>query len=230
MGLHSHEMTVAHTCRLTRPPPAPRRWPGKNDQVGPNGALEAGSDAASCARIVPEVVIEAERERCRICFLIDLPAPVVEFLKRPNPAVIACIRPDGYPMSVATWYDWEDGLILVNMSESRSRLGWLRANPKASLTALGGGGCTGSWLRQARCPEGRRPPQTDDWYRHVSLYGSVVRFADDSTLADIDRLCLRHTGKPFSNRDAKRVSAWIEPHGWHGWDDGGEVASTDIRT
>jgi hypothetical protein len=129
--------------------------------------------------------------------------------------VIACIRPDGYPMTVATWYDWEDGLILVNMHERRSRLRWLRANPKASLTALGGG-----------TPADAR----DDWYRHVSLFGSVVRFADDSTLADIDRLCLRYTGKPFSNRRAKRVSAWIEPHGWHGWDDGGEIASTDIRT
>jgi PPOX class probable F420-dependent enzyme len=153
-------------------------------------------------------LIEAESERCRICFLIDLPAPVVEFLKRPNPAVIAFIRPDGFPMSVATWYDWEDGLILVNMHESRSRLRWLRANPKASLTALG----------------------KQDWYRHVSLYGSVVKFAEDADLADIDRLCLRYTGKAFSNRRAKRVSAWIEPQGWHGWDDEGEVASTDVRT
>jgi len=140
--------------------------------------------------------------------LLDLPRPVVEFLKRPNPAVIAFIRPDGYPMSVATWYDWEDGLILVNMHESRSRLRWLRSNPKASLTVL----------------------DEHDWYRHVSLFGSVVKFADDADLADIDRLCVRYMGNPFSNRSAKRVSAWIEPAGWHGWDDGGEVASTDVRT
>jgi PPOX class probable F420-dependent enzyme len=144
----------------------------------------------------------------KLWLLLDLPRPVVEFLKRPNPAVIAFIRPDGYPMSVATWYDWEDGLILVNMHESRSRLRWLRAKPKASLTALG----------------------KQDWYRHVSLYGSVVRFAEDADLADIDRLCVRYTGKPFSNRKAKRVSAWIEPAGWHGWDDEGEVASTNVRT
>jgi PPOX class probable F420-dependent enzyme len=144
----------------------------------------------------------------KLWLLLDLPRPVVEFLKRPNPAVIAFIRPDGYPMSVATWYDWEDGLILVNMHGSRSRLRWLRANPKASLTALG----------------------KQDWYRHVSLYGSVVRFAEDADLADIDRLCVRYTGKPFSNRKAKRVSAWIEPAGWHGWDDEGEVASTNVRT
>ena len=150
---------------------------------------------------------------------------MVDFLKRPNPAVIACIRPDGYPMTVATWYDWVDGLILVNMHESRSRLRWLRANPRASLTALGQGGAS-----EAGSAGGGVPHQKEDWYKHVSLYGEVVRFADDVDLADIDRLCARYTGKPFANRSAKRVSGWIEPHGWHGWDDEGVVASTDIRT
>jgi hypothetical protein len=182
--------------------------------------------------------------------LLELPRPVVDFLMRPNPAVIAFIRPDGYPMSVATWYDWDEGMILVNMHERRSRLRWLRANPRASLTALGGGvqrelappgpmpqGGTGGVHRELAppvpMPQGGTSPLIgggQDWYRHVSLYGTVVRFAEDSTLADIDRLCLRYTGKPFSNRSAKRVSAWIEPHGWHGWDDGGEVASSDVRT
>ncbi len=140
--------------------------------------------------------------------MLKLPPAVLDFVKKPHPAVIASIRPDGYPMTVATWYDWEsDGLILVNMHEGRSRLRWMRANPKVSLTMLG-----------------------KDWYRHVSIYGSVVRFADDADLADIDRLCLRYTAKPFANRRAKRVSAWIEPHGWHGWDDEGELSSTSVRT
>jgi Pyridoxamine 5'-phosphate oxidase len=139
--------------------------------------------------------------------LIKLPPAVDKFLKKPNRAVIACIRPDGFPMTVATWYDWQDGLVLVNMHERRSRLRWMRINPSVSVTMLG-----------------------EDWYRHVSLFGSVVRFVDDITLADIDRLCLRYTGKPFANRAAKRVSAWIEPNGWHGWDDNGELSSTSIRT
>ena len=107
-------------------------------------------------------------------------------------------------MSVATWYAWQDGLILVNMHESRDRLRWMRANPRVSVTVLG-----------------------EDWYRHVSMFGSIVRFVDDTklALADIDRLCLRYTGKPFARRTAKRVSAWIEPMGWHGWDDEGELSS-----
>jgi PPOX class probable F420-dependent enzyme len=138
---------------------------------------------------------------------LDLPPRVDEFLRKPHPAVIACIRPDGFPMTVATWYDWQDGLILVNMRHSRSRLRWMRANPRVSVTMLG-----------------------EDWYRHVSLFGSAIKIADDVTLADIDRLSRRYTGKPFANRAAKRVSAWIEPKGWHGWDDEGELSSSPIRS
>jgi PPOX class probable F420-dependent enzyme len=138
---------------------------------------------------------------------IELPPRVDEFLREPNSAVVACIRPDGFPMTVATWYDWEEGRILVNMHEGRSRLRWMRANPKVSVTVLG-----------------------EDWYRHVSLFGSIVEIVDDLGLADIDRLCRRYTGKAFANRKAKRVSAWIEPQGWHGWDDDGVLSSTSIRT
>jgi PPOX class probable F420-dependent enzyme len=138
---------------------------------------------------------------------LRLPPRVDEFLKRPNPAVIASIRPDGFPMTVATWYDWEGGLILVNMHEGRSRLRWMRTNPKVSVTVL-----------------------DDDWYRHVSLFGSVVRFEDDVTLADIDRLSRRYRGRAYANRSAKRVSAWIEPKGWHGWDDDGELSSMPVQT
>ncbi|HEV2036844.1 MAG TPA: pyridoxamine 5'-phosphate oxidase family protein [Candidatus Dormibacteraeota bacterium] len=133
---------------------------------------------------------------------LALPARVDEFLKQPNPAVVACIRPDGFPMTVATWYEWRDGLILVNMDERRARLGWMRVNPKVSMTVL-----------------------DKDWYRHVSLWGSIVKIADDVDLAGIDSLSRRYRGRPFANRTAKRVSAWIEPQGWHGWDDEGELAS-----
>jgi PPOX class probable F420-dependent enzyme len=131
---------------------------------------------------------------------LKLPRQVAKFLERPNVAVIGCVRPDGFPMTVATWYDWEDGRLLVNMDASRSRLRWLRVNPKVSLTAF-----------------------ADDWYTHVSLYGLVVTITNDSDLADIDRLARRYNGKPFRSRAARRVSAWIEPHGWHVWDPSGEL-------
>lgn len=126
---------------------------------------------------------------------VDVAPEVDAFLKKTNAAVIACVRPDGFPMSVATWYDWEGGRILVNMDARRSRLAWMRHNPKVSLTVL-----------------------DHDWYRHVSLYGEVVSMGEDKDLADIDRLSRRYTGRPYRNRRAQRVSAWIEPHGFHVWE------------
>jgi PPOX class probable F420-dependent enzyme len=124
-----------------------------------------------------------------------VPPDVDEFLSRVNPAVVGTLRPDGSPHTVPTWYDWEDGLVLLNMAESRLRLRFMRRDPRVSLTVL----------------------DEASWYRHVSLLGRVVRLEDDPDLADIDRLAVRYTGQPFRRRDEKRVSAWVEPERWHRW-------------
>src|SRR5207248_683841 len=104
-----------------------------------------------------------------------VPPAIDEFLHRPNPAVIASLRPDGSPHTVATWYDWDDGRVLVNMAASRSRLDHLRRDPRVALTVLG-----------------------DDWYRHVSLIGRVASIERDPRLTDIDRLSRRYSGSPHS--------------------------------
>ena len=124
-----------------------------------------------------------------------VPREIDEFLARPNPAVIATLQPDESPNTVATWYLWENGRVLVNMDEGRKRLGYLRRDPRVSLTVLG----------------------KDDWYHHVSLRGRVVSIEDDADFSDIDRLARRYTGQPYSNRDRGRVSAWIEVERWHAW-------------
>lgn len=118
---------------------------------------------------------------------LPLPDKLEEFLAKPNPAVIASVRPDGQPVSVATWYLWDDGQILVNMDERRKRLDYLRADPRVSLTVLA----------------------EDNWYTHISVQGRVVRWRDDVDLSDIDRVARHYTGKRYSQRDRGRVSAWI---------------------
>jgi PPOX class probable F420-dependent enzyme len=134
---------------------------------------------------------------------VPVPPEVDELLARPNPAVVATVRRDGSPHSVPTWYDWEDGRVLLNMDESRLRLGHLRQDPRIALTVLAG----------------------DDWYTHISLLGRVVSIADDPDLEDIDRLAIRYTGRPFRTRDRRRVSAWMQPERWHGWNDRGARTS-----
>ena len=124
-----------------------------------------------------------------------LPAEIDELLRRPNPAVIATVRPDGSPHTVATWYVWDGERVLVNMDESRARLGFMRRDPRISLTVL----------------------DADSWYRQVTLTGRVVELADDPELTDIDRLSRHYGGEPFRDRERRRVSAWIDVHSWHVW-------------
>jgi PPOX class probable F420-dependent enzyme len=124
-----------------------------------------------------------------------LPPRLDAFLAKPNAAVIGTVRPDGSPVTVATWYDWEDGRVLVNMDEGRRRIAHLRADPRVSLTVM----------------------NIANWGSHVSLQGRVVSIEDDPDLRDIDRLSVRYLGEPYPERDRRRVSAWIEIERWHAW-------------
>jgi PPOX class probable F420-dependent enzyme len=128
-----------------------------------------------------------------------VPVDVDEFLSRPNPAVVATLRPDGSPHSAATWYDWEDGRVLLNMDESRLRLRHLRRDPRVSLTVIDDG----------------------NWYRQVTLLGRVVEITADPDLVDIDRLARRYTGNNYRDRGRTSVSAWLRPERWYGWISGG---------
>lgn len=123
------------------------------------------------------------------------PDDVRALLAEPNPAVVTTVRPDGQPVSVATWYLLEGGRLLVNMDEGRRRLDHLRKDPRVSLTVLA----------------------ADDWYTHVSVVGQVTEIVDDDDLVDIDRLSRHYTGRPYPTRDRGRVNAWIEVERWHGW-------------
>jgi PPOX class probable F420-dependent enzyme len=126
-----------------------------------------------------------------------LPDELQELLAKPNPSVIGTVTPDGSPNTVATWYVWEDGRVLVNMDEGRKRLEYLRENPRVSITVLDG----------------------DQWYRHVTLHGRIT-LVDDADLADIDRISKHYMGEAYSQRDRGRVSGWIEVERWHAWDGG----------
>lgn len=124
-----------------------------------------------------------------------LPQAVADLLAQPCHATISTVRPDGQPVSVPTWYAYEDGRILVNMDNGRKRIAYLRADPRVSISAM--------------------DPQ--DWVTHVSLQGRVVEFIDDLDLVDIDRIAVHYTGHPYGNRTRPRLSAWIEIDRWNTW-------------
>ncbi len=124
-----------------------------------------------------------------------LPQAAVEMLAKPNPSVIATLRPDGQPVTAATWYLWDDGRILVNMDEGRKRLEHMRRDPRVSLTVLDEG----------------------NWYTTVTLIGHVSEWREDTDLSDIDRVSIHYGGGPYPTRDRKRFSAWIDVDRWYGW-------------
>lgn len=124
-----------------------------------------------------------------------LPQHLESVLAQPNPAIIGTVRPDGQPVTVATWYLYENGRVLVNMDTGRKRLEYLRADPRISLTVLDG----------------------DAWYNHISLQGRVTEITDDPDLAGIDRLANHYTGNDYPTRDRARVDAWIDIDRWHAW-------------
>ena len=126
---------------------------------------------------------------------VPVPPEIDAFLAQANPAVVATVSPSGAPHTAATWYDWEDGRVFLNMDGSRLRLGYLRQNPAVALTVLG----------------------AHDWYRQITLLGSVVSIEEDPDLAGIDRLSIRYTGRSFRDRAAHRVSAWMQPERWSSW-------------
>jgi PPOX class probable F420-dependent enzyme len=118
-----------------------------------------------------------------------------EMFARPNYATIACVRPDGQPVSVPTWYLFENGQVVVNMDAGRKRLDYLRADPRVSLSAM----------------------DPDNWITHVSVQGRVAEMVDDPDLVDIDRIARHYTGQPYAARDRPRITARIDVDRWHGW-------------
>jgi len=124
---------------------------------------------------------------------------VLDLLRRPQPAVIGVVRPDGSPVTAAIWYLLEEdgaggGRVLVNIKAGRKRIEHLRANPHVSLTAL-----------------------DDDWYAHVTLLGRVTELRDDVGLADADRISQHYRAVDYHERDHGRVTAVIEVDRWTAW-------------
>ncbi|WAC67120.1 TIGR03618 family F420-dependent PPOX class oxidoreductase [Agrococcus sp. SL85] len=113
------------------------------------------------------------------------PSPeAIEFLRKPNPAVMATLAKDGRPVAVATWYLLEDdGRILVNLDAERVRLAHLRRDPRFALDVIDG----------------------ENWYTHVSLQLEVDEIRDDDGFAGIDALSRHYGGRPYPDHERPRV-------------------------
>lgn len=121
-----------------------------------------------------------------------VPAAVVALLREPNPSVISTTRPDGSPASSAVWYLWDDGWVLTSMSATSPRVRNLRANPQVSLTVL----------------------DASDWYRQVTLRGTVESLEPDTDCSVIDRIARQYTGADYEDHVHAHTTARIRVDSW----------------
>src|ERR1700712_3966283 len=112
----------------------------------------------------------------------------MELLLPANPAVLATVREDGSPHTVAVWFDWVEERVLLNMDVNRKRLRYVEANPNASITI----------------------PDGENWLRALPAGGPISLEPDDG-LVTVDRLAHRYIGGEYPVRDRPRVTAWLQP-------------------
>jgi PPOX class probable F420-dependent enzyme len=58
------------------------------------------------------------------------------FLREPNYAVVAALRADGSPHQTVIWIDWDGEHILLNLNQERSKLQYLRDDPRLSVLTI----------------------------------------------------------------------------------------------
>jgi PPOX class probable F420-dependent enzyme len=124
-----------------------------------------------------------------------LPDQLRDILARPNLAVMTTLKPDGGPVSVATWYLMDGDGLLVNLDHTRKRIAYLRRDPRVALIVLGG----------------------DDPRSYISVQGSATAIRDDIDLVDADRLWQQYEGDSYPDQTHQRVSVQIQVERWHAW-------------
>jgi PPOX class probable F420-dependent enzyme len=129
-----------------------------------------------------------------------LSTDAMELILTANPAVLATVRDDGSPHTVAVWFDWVDDRVLLNMDVNRKRLRYVEANPAASITILDG----------------------ENWLRQLTVRGPISLEPDEG-LVTVDRLAHRYMGREYPVRERPRVTAWLQPEHWFLWDARGRV-------
>jgi PPOX class probable F420-dependent enzyme len=122
-----------------------------------------------------------------------VPERLDAFLRGPQPAIIATLRADGAPVTVATWYLWQGDGFILSMDADGPRARNLARDPRISMTVLG-----------------------DDWYDHVSVRGRVAELRPDPNWADLDAISHHYRGVPYPREtEFGPVTALVAVDSWH---------------
>lgn len=68
----------------------------------------------------------------------ELSVEMMEFLRRPNMAVLATLRKDGSPHQTVVWYLYEDGEVKISITDTRAKYRHVMRDRRVSLAIVGG--------------------------------------------------------------------------------------------
>jgi PPOX class probable F420-dependent enzyme len=98
-------------------------------------------------------------------------------LRGTNFGQLVTLNPDGSPQVTVLWVDADDGHVLVNTAEGRTKDRNLRRDPRAAVSVV----------------------DDADWYRWISITGIVVERVTGPRAEDhIDALSRRYDGEPWT--------------------------------
>jgi PPOX class probable F420-dependent enzyme len=126
---------------------------------------------------------------------VKLPPEIVERLRAKVFAHLAIVDEEGRPHVSPVWVDVEDGLVLINTAEGRTKARLLQEGADVALSAT----------------------DPDDAYRYVAVRGRVLRRWHDEE--GIHRLSRKYRGRDYKIPDGQQrvtvliESSWTEVYG-----------------
>ena len=122
---------------------------------------------------------------------IDLPAALVELLRRPSPCFVATLMPDGSPQLTQTWVDTDGRNIVINTVAGFQKVRNMQRDARVALNIA----------------------DPDDVSRYFAVRGRVLSVTGDGAAEHIERLAQKYLGGPypwFGGRDQTRLVVTIE--------------------
>ena len=124
--------------------------------------------------------------------LNEMTPEVEKLFKDKNFASIATMMRDCSPQVTPVWIDYEQGHILINTAEGRTKVRNIRNNPKIAVSVIDSG----------------------NPYTMVAVRGRVVEQTNQGADEHIDKLAMKYLGMnkyPFRAPGEKRVLLRIKP-------------------
>jgi PPOX class probable F420-dependent enzyme len=123
---------------------------------------------------------------------VDLPAPLLDLLRRPSPCFLATLMPDGSPQLTETWVDTDGRHILINTVDGHQKVRNVARDPRVAVNVA----------------------DPDDPSRYFAVRGRVVDVTKDGAVEHIEQLAQRYLGRPYpwyGGREQVRLLVTITP-------------------